>query len=60
MTKMKAAMAAVLVMGKEGITTVFGIPGAAMTPLYAQLGERQTIVHILAHHVEGASHMAEG
>ncbi len=60
MTIMKAAMAAVLVMEKEGITTAFGVPGAAINPLYAQLRERQTITHILARHVEGASHMAEG
>jgi tartronate-semialdehyde synthase len=60
MAKMKAAMAAVLVMEKEGITQAFGVPGAAINPLYAQLRERQTIAHVLARHVEGASHMAEG
>ena len=60
MAKMKAAMAAVLVMEKEGITQAFGVPGAAINPLYAQLRERQTISHVLARHVEGASHMAEG
>ena len=60
MAKMKAAMAAVLVMEKEGVTTAFGVPGAAINPLYAQLRERGTIKHILARHVEGASHMAEG
>ena len=60
MALMKAAMAAVLVMEKEGITTAFGVPGAAINPLYAQLRERQSITHILARHVEGASHMAEG
>lgn len=60
MAKMKAAMAAVLVMEKEGITQAFGVPGAAINPLYAQLKERQTIAHVLARHVEGASHMAEG
>ena len=60
MAKMKAAMAAVLVMEKEGITQAFGVPGAAINPLYAQLRERGTIGHILARHVEGASHMAEG
>lgn len=60
MTKMKAAMAAVLVMEKEGITQAFGVPGAAINPLYAQLRERDTIGHVLARHVEGASHMAEG
>lgn len=60
MAKMKAAMAAVLVMEKEGVSQAFGVPGAAINPLYAQLRERGTIGHILARHVEGASHMAEG
>jgi tartronate-semialdehyde synthase len=60
MPRMKAAMAAVLVMEKEGVTQAFGVPGAAINPLYAQLRERQTIAHVLARHVEGASHMAEG
>lgn len=60
MARMNAAMAAVLVMEKEGVTQAFGVPGAAINPLYAQLRERQTIAHVLARHVEGASHMAEG
>ena len=60
MAKMKAAMAAVLVMEKEGVTQAFGVPGAAINPLYAQMRERQTIAHVLARHVEAASHMAEG
>ncbi len=60
MAKMKAAMAAVLVMEKEGVSQAFGVPGAAINPLYAQMRERQSISHILARHVEGASHMAEG
>ncbi|MEY4736360.1 MAG: glyoxylate carboligase [Pseudomonadota bacterium] len=60
MAKMKAAMAAVLVMEKEGVSQAFGVPGAAINPLYAALREHQGIAHILARHVEGASHMAEG
>lgn len=60
MAKMKAAMAAVLVMEKEGVAQAFGVPGAAINPLYAALRERQSIAHVLARHVEGASHMAEG
>ncbi|TWO69341.1 glyoxylate carboligase [Caenimonas sedimenti] len=60
MAKMKAAMAAVLVMEKEGVSQAFGVPGAAINPLYAALRERQSIAHVLARHVEGASHMAEG
>jgi len=53
-------MAAVLVMEKEGITQAFGVPGAAINPLYAAMRSRQSITHVLARHVEAASHMAEG
>jgi len=60
MARMKAVMAAVLVMEKEGISQAFGIPGAAINPLYSALRERESIAHVLARHVEGASHMAEG
>ncbi|WP_309680455.1 glyoxylate carboligase [Polaromonas sp.] len=60
MAKMTAAQAAVWVMEKEGITQAFGIPGAAINPLYSALRKQGTISHILARHVEGASHMAEG
>lgn len=60
MAKMTAADAAVLVMKKEGIDTAFGLPGAAINPLYASMNRLGGINHILARHVEGASHMAEG
>jgi tartronate-semialdehyde synthase len=60
MAKMTAAQAAVLVMEKEGVTQAFGVPGAAINPLYAALRKQGSIAHILARHVEGASHMAEG
>ncbi len=60
MARMTAAQAAVLVLEKEGVTCAFGVPGAAINPLYAAIRPRNTIRHILARHVEGASHMAEG
>ncbi len=60
MARMTAAAAAVLVMEKEGITHAFGVPGAAINPLYAALRPRNAIRHVLARHVEGAAHMAEG
>src|SRR5688572_25060900 len=60
MAKMTAAQAAVLVMEKEGVTQAFGVPGAAINPLYSALRKHGSIAHILARHVEGASHMAEG
>ncbi|WP_213661708.1 glyoxylate carboligase [Stutzerimonas stutzeri] len=60
MARMRAIDAAVAVMRKEGINTAFGIPGAAINPLYSALRADGGIRHILARHVEGASHMAEG
>jgi len=60
MTIMRAIEAAVLVMRREGVDTAFGIPGAAINPLYAAFKKLGGIDHVLARHVEGASHMAEG
>jgi tartronate-semialdehyde synthase len=57
---MRAIDAAVHVLEREGVTTAFGVPGAAINPLYSALKARGGITHILARHVEGASHMAEG
>ncbi|MEG3043836.1 MAG: glyoxylate carboligase [Comamonas sp.] len=60
MAKMKAIEAAVRVLEKEGVSVAFGVPGAAINPLYAAMKAHGGIGHILARHVEGASHMAEG
>src|SRR3954464_9322707 len=60
MARMTAAAAAVRVLELEGITTAFGVPGAAINPFYAPMRPRNSIRHVLARHVEGASHMAEG
>src|SRR5262245_40730017 len=60
MPRMTAMQAAVRVLEREGVEVVFGIPGAAINPLYAALKGRNSIRHVLARHVEGAAHMAEG
>src|ERR1700674_280769 len=60
MAKMRAIDAAVRILEKEGVVCAFGVPGAAINPLYSALQRRGSIKHILARHVEGASHMAEG
>ncbi len=60
MARMKAAEAAVIVLEKEGVRDVFGVPGAAINPFYAAMRGRNSMRHVLARHVEGASHMAEG
>ncbi|WP_445158339.1 glyoxylate carboligase [Halomonas sp. E14] len=60
MARMTAAEAAVHVLRKEGIDVAFGVPGAAINPFYSALRKIGGIDHVLARHVEGASHMAEG
>src|ERR687889_1446671 len=60
MAKMKATEAAVRVLAADGVTTAFGVPGAAINPFYAAMRRDGGIRHILARHVEGASHMADG
>lgn len=60
MAKMRAIDAAVRILEMEGISCAFGVPGAAINPFYSALKARGKIRHILARHVEGASHMAEG
>lgn len=60
MTKMRAVDAIALILEKEGATEAFGLPGAAINPLYSALKAHGGIRHTLARHVEGASHMADG
>ena len=60
MARMRAVDAAVRVLEREGVTCAFGVPGAAINPFYAAMRARGSIRHILARHVEGASHMADG
>jgi len=57
---MTAARAAVEILKLEGVTSAFGVPGAAINPFYAALRAAGGVEHTLARHVEGASHMAEG
>jgi tartronate-semialdehyde synthase len=60
MARMRAADAAVAILQREGVKHAFGVPGAAINPLYAAMKSNGSIEHVLARHVEGASHMAEG
>jgi tartronate-semialdehyde synthase len=60
MTKMRTVDAAVKILELEGATQAFGLPGAAINPFYDAMRKHGGINHILARHVEGASHMAEG
>jgi tartronate-semialdehyde synthase len=60
MPKIRAIEAAVQVLRHEGVNAAFGVPGAAINPLYAAMRKIGGIDHVLARHVEGASHMADG
>jgi acetolactate synthase-1/2/3 large subunit len=44
---------------KEGVDTVFGIPGGANLPIYQHLPDFP-LRHILVRHEQGAAHMADG
>ncbi|GAA4288399.1 glyoxylate carboligase [Georgenia daeguensis] len=60
MPRMRAVDAAVAILEKEGATQAFGLPGAAINPFYDAMRKHGGIRHVLARHVEAASHMADG
>jgi tartronate-semialdehyde synthase len=60
MPKMHCMEAAVHVMEDEGLTAIFGMPGANINSFYAALAKSTKIKHYIARHEEGASHCAEG
>jgi len=60
MATMRAIDAAVQILEREGVTHAFGLPGAAINPFYSAMRASGGITHVLARHVEGASHMADG
>ena len=57
MPRMRAVDAAVAILEKEGVDTVFGLPGAAINPLYAAMKDHGGIRHILARHEIGRAHV---
>ncbi|HYA37640.1 MAG TPA: glyoxylate carboligase [Candidatus Methylomirabilis sp.] len=59
MAKMTATEAAIRVMESEGVDLVFGVPGAAILPLYQAMNGSK-IKHVLVRHEEGGTHAAEG
>lgn len=56
---MKVAEIVVRILEDEGIEVAFGIPGAAINPVYKYLGASK-IRHYIARHEEGAVHAADG
>jgi tartronate-semialdehyde synthase len=57
---MQVAEVVVRILESEGIEAAFGIPGAAINPVYEHLGTSKQIKHYLARHEEGATHAADG
>ena len=57
---MKVSEIIVKILEDEGIKAAFGIPGAAINPVYKYLGQSKQIKHYLARHEEGAVHAADG
>jgi len=58
-TKKTGAQILIASLEREGVTTVFGVPGGAILAAYDPLYD-SPIRHILARHEQGAGHMAEG
>jgi tartronate-semialdehyde synthase len=56
---MKVAEVVVRILEDEGIRVAFGIPGAAINPVYGFMKDSK-IKHYVARHEEGAVHAADG
>jgi tartronate-semialdehyde synthase len=60
MPTMNVMDAVVGVMEDEGVEVVFGIPGAAILPLYKAMNKSKQIKHYSVRHEEGGTHAADG
>jgi tartronate-semialdehyde synthase len=60
MPKMNVMDAVVNVIESEGVEVVFGVPGAAILPLYKALAKSERIRHLSVRHEEGGTHAADG
>ena len=60
MPRMNVMDAVVGVMEDEGVEVAFGVPGAAILPLYKSLSSSDQIKHYSVRHEEGGTHAADG
>jgi len=60
MARMNVMDAVVGVMEDEGVEVVFGVPGAAILPLYKAMSKSEQIKHYSVRHEEGGNHAADG
>ena len=59
-TRFPGALLIVHLLERQGITTVAGIPGGTVLPLYDALSQSTQIRHVLARHEQGAGFIAQG
>ncbi|MGK3359640.1 acetolactate synthase large subunit [Enterobacter kobei] len=59
-TRFTGAQLIVHLLERQGITTVAGIPGGTVLPLYDALSQSTKIRHVLARHGQGAGFIAQG
>ncbi|MCU6166715.1 acetolactate synthase large subunit [Enterobacter roggenkampii] len=59
-TRFTGAQLIVYLLERQGITTVAGIPGGTVLPLYDALSQSTQIRHVLARHEQGAGFIAQG
>lgn len=59
-TRYTGAQLIVHLLERQGITTVAGIPGGTVLPLYDALSQSTQIRHVLARHEQGAGFIAQG
>ena len=60
MPRMDVMDAVVKVMEDEGVEVAFGVPGAAILPLYKAMNKSEQIKHYSMRHEEGGTHAADG
>src|SRR5262245_27948130 len=60
MTAYTGAEIAIRLLERQGVTTIAGIPGGAVLPLYDALARSRSIRHVLARHEQGAGFIAQG
>ena len=60
MPVMDVMEAVVAVMEDEGVEVAFGVPGAAILPLYKAMSTSEQIEHYSVRHEEGGTHAADG
>lgn len=60
MARMGVMDAVVKVLEDEGVEVAFGVPGAAILPLYKALSKSRQIRHYSVRHEEGGTHAADG